>query len=353
MNLLLDSAMAKKKIKLPDYVFEVPSKGKLYYYYQKHRGTSYAGPCIRIPGDPSTPEWWEEYRRVSNQPQPIVNPNTFEKRIAEWRASKHWRDKVGPGTSKDWIRYCNRIVSDWGDLDVRNLDLEAVEEFHEYWQGHSANNMVRCLSSFMSWAVKKRHADSNPCLELDRDLLKDGKGNKPWPWWAVERAREELPPYLWWAAGLAVYTGMRQSDILKLHWTDIDGNLIEIEPGKTQRFDKEITIGIHDELRALLDEIPRHDETILTNDRDKARWTKDGFKTSWRNFQPAFLKEHGLKFAGLRNTYIITGLELNATDAQVRSATAHSERMHKHYAEKINRRKMAMELAQKWNDRTK
>jgi integrase len=73
-----------------------------------------------------------------------------------------------------------------------------------------------------------------------------------------------LPPHLWWATALALYTGQRQSDVLAMNWSAIDSGGIEARQSKTG---KVLWLPIHRDLRPILDAIPRTSTRILTNGR--------------------------------------------------------------------------------------
>lgn len=57
-------------ISLPPSVQRVTSGGREYFYFQAGRGTDHAGPRIKLPSDPQSPEFWHAVR----QAQGIVGP---------------------------------------------------------------------------------------------------------------------------------------------------------------------------------------------------------------------------------------------------------------------------------------
>jgi integrase len=87
-----------------------------------------------------------------------------------------------------------------------------------------------------------------------------------------------------WAARLAKLTGFRKSDLLKVSWNHVERYAIEIRTqkssGKKSRAKRTATAPMTQELRALLDEIPKRATTILTSSRNRP-WTADGFGSSW------------------------------------------------------------------------
>ncbi|MEM7746625.1 MAG: tyrosine-type recombinase/integrase [Pseudomonadota bacterium] len=335
--------MRKLSIPLPHHVNRVVSRGKSYYYFQMGRGTGFAGERIRLFGEPTEPEWWDQYRRAAGQPEPNRNPNSFDSLIDEWQGSPAWY-AIGAKTQTEWTRYCDRIRVMWGPLEVRGLAPKDVANLRDEWSGHSANNMLRCLSSMLRWSVEKGYRDDNPCREVTP--LPKGEAYSAWPWYVIENARESLRPNLWWAVAIATYTGQRQADVLALRWDAICDGLITLKQRKTK---KQLTIPVHRDLQSVLDGIPRRAVTVLTNNGGLP-WTESGFRATWRKRQPAMAKEAGLVFHGLRKTAVVTLLEVGCTDAEVAAITGQSREMIEHYAKQVNQRRLAKSAIARWEN---
>ncbi len=73
----------------------------------------------------------------------------------------------------------------------------------------------------------------NPCLSVKK--LKGGAPNPPWSWEAICLFRDTARADLWHAAALALYSGQRQGDALKMRRNDIRKGLIAVEQEKTGR----------------------------------------------------------------------------------------------------------------------
>ncbi|PCI85615.1 MAG: hypothetical protein COB24_12555 [Hyphomicrobiales bacterium] len=78
---------------------------------------------------------------------------------------------------------------------------------------------------------------------------------------------------------MALYTGQRRSDLIKMKWADIDerGFIYVIQ----QKTGKHVWIAIHPILREVIDKIEKVGEFILTNDSDKP-WSQEALKTGMR-----------------------------------------------------------------------
>ena len=158
-------------------------------------------------------------------------------------------------------------IEPWHVVELRDMHAKTPGE---------ANNLIRSLSAMIGWAVPRGWRSENPCTRVKK--LKIGEGYSPWSWADIEHFRKHAKPHMWWAAALALYTGQRLSDVVAMLWTDIDGGVVRVKQGKTK---KRLAIAMHRDLVALLKELPRTSDRVLTNSRGTA-WTSDGFKASWQ-----------------------------------------------------------------------
>jgi integrase len=172
-------------------------------------------------------------------------------------------------------------------------------------------------------------------------------GWSPWPWEMIELLHREAPPWMWRAAALALYTGQRQGDVLRMTWTAVRGGLIEVRQEKTG---KHLVIPAHQHLLAVLAQTPRSSVRILTSTRGTP-WTNDGFRASWQKALKGTLapiREAGLVFHGLRKSAVVTLLEAGCSDAEVAAITGQSRQMVEHYGRQVNQKKLAASAILKW-----
>jgi integrase len=334
-------------------VHAVKSRGKDYYYYQPHRRTDREGERIRLPGArfdvlgvPNS-EWWEAYRRVAGQEATAAKPGTFNALIAQYQASPEW-NALSAATRSDWSRYLQWIEKAWGPLSVRGLEPKHVLKLRDKYVKipAAANNLLRCLSSLMSWSIPRGWRDTNPCVHVKK--LKGGEGYAPWDVQDIDHLKAHARTELWHAAALALYSGQRLADVLKMRWDDINQGLIAVTQNKTN---KKLLIPMHGSLRILLAEIPRRSVTILASSRGKP-WTVMGFKASWSTElnRPAMvtLREKERVFHGLRKSAVVFLLEAGCTDAEVAAVTGQSRQMIEHYSRQVNQKKLAARAILKW-----
>jgi hypothetical protein len=298
-----------------------------------------------LPDDPRLPEWWIAYRKAAGEPEPRANPKSFASLITAYRESPEW-EQLSASTKEGWSIYHRRIAAFWGDLEVRGVEAPHVCALRDRFkkQPATANATLRCLSSLLSWSIPRGWRKDNPCEHVPK--LKGGDPYEAWPIELVRVAEDELRRDLWWAAGLALYSGQRQEDCLVMRWDAISDGVMSVIQGKTG---KRVWVPVHRELRNLLGEIPKRALTILTS-TEGTPWTTHGFKASWRKNLPSAIKERGYVFHGLRKSAVVRLLEAGCTTAEVQAITGQSVEMVELYAKDVNTRKLAKSGMQKWEN---
>jgi len=126
---------------------------------------------------------------------------------------------------------------------------------------------------------------------------------------------------------LALWTGQRQGDLLRLPWSAYDGTHIRLTQSKSKRRGAEpvrVTIPVGAPLKAMLDAEPKRSTIILTN-TDGAPWTSDGFRASWRKAcRRAGVV--GVTFHDLRGTAVTRLARVGCTEPEIATITGLSLR---------------------------
>lgn len=348
----------KPTIELPPHVNAVRVKGRPYYYYQPGRGTKNARKAVRLPDDPRQSEFWVAYRKAASVPEPRRSPNSVEVLIEVYKAAPEWK-QLAESTQINWSLYLKRIEARWGALEVRGIEPKHVLALRDSYADTpaAANNLLRCLSSMLSWSVPRGWRADNPCLLVPK--LKIGDGYDPWPWEMIELLERHAPSWMWHAAALALYTGQRQGDVLAMTRSQIRNGVIAVKQEKTGRY---LEIRAHQKLLAVLATINSDSVQILTNTRGTP-WTQNGFRASWNGAleppqqkhgalprpHPLWpIKKAGLVFHGLRKSAVVMMLEAGCTDAEVAAVTGQSRKMVEHYSRQVNRGKLGAAAILKW-----
>ncbi len=185
----------------------------------------------------------------------------------------------------------------------------------------AANNLLKKLRALMGYAVRNDWRDDDPTHRVVR--FKEGRGHHTWTdaELAAFEARWPVGTRERAAYAIALYTGQRRSDVARMRWTDYDerAGLIEVRQDKT---DKDLTIPVHRELRAILDVWPRRHVMMLVTNRG-ASFSKESFG-NWfaKSIASAGLPDrcvlHGLRKAAARRL-----AEAGCTTHQIASITGH------------------------------
>jgi integrase len=129
------------------------------------------------------------------------------------------------------------------------------------------------------------------------------------------------PAHLHSALLLALWTGQRQGDLLRLPWSSYDGTHIRLRQGKTGA---RVVIPVGTPLKAALDATPKISTIILTS-TDGKPWTSDGFRASWRKACKV-AGVAGVTFNDLRGTAVTRLAIAECTEAEIATITGHSLR---------------------------
>jgi integrase len=167
------------------------------------------------------------------------------------------------------------------------------------------------------WAHNRGLIAKNPCAKGGK-LYHGTRVNKIWDDEDVARFLKAAPHYLHLAMLLAIYTGQRQGDLLRLPWSAYNGAEIKLRQRKTGQF---VPIPVADALKAALDAAPRQSPIMLTNSEGKP-WSESGFQGAWgKATMRAGIR--GLTFHDLRGTAVVTLARAGCNEVEIYSITGH------------------------------
>lgn len=154
------------------------------------------------------------------------------------------------------------------------------------------------LARVLSWARDRGKITVNPCEKGGR-LYSGSRADKVWTAEQGYAFLDGAALPLRQAYILAVWTGQREGDLLRLPWSSYDGTRIRLKQSKTSR---RVLIPVAAPLKEILDAMPRRSPIILTNSNGKP-WTEHGFSSSWRKACKR-LGIAGVTFNDLRGTFV-------------------------------------------------
>jgi integrase len=174
------------------------------------------------------------------------------------------------------------------------------------------------LARILSVAKDRGLISVNPCEGGGRLYAAD-RTDKVWSEANVAKFLAVARPDLQLAIVLALWTGQRQGDLLRLPWSAYDGTKMRLQQRKTGR---RVVIPVGEPLRIMLDGADRRSPLILTNLLGRP-WTADGFRTSWGK-ACAKAGIAGLTFHDLRGSAVVRLALADATVPQIATFTGHS-----------------------------
>jgi len=291
--------------------------GSVRTYYYAWKG----GP--RLDGEPGTPQFLASYHAaVSTKKKPPTG--VLLSVLQGYQASDAFLS-LEPRTKADYVRQIKKIEAEYGDFPLGALPDRRTRGEFLAWRDRLALKSRRqadyawqVLARVLSWALDRGLVAANPCERGGRIY----RGSRVENVWSEEDERAFLrsaPKHLHLALLLALWTGQRQGDLLKLPWSAYDGTHLRLKQGKTGA---RVVIKVGAPLKAALDSAPRRSPVILVNSDGKP-WTADGFRSSWRKACAA-AGISGLTFHDLRGSAVTRLALAGAEVPEIAAVTGHS-----------------------------
>ena len=304
------------------------ANGQIRFHYYAWRG----GPALV--GIPDTPEFLKSY---ADAHESVKGPRqgSFGFLISLYRSSREFTG-LKPSTQRTY-RFCIKRIEDYfGSLPVAALSDPRVRGTFKEWRDQLADRPRMAdlcwsvLARILSVAKDRGLIDRNPCEGGGR-LYKANRADIIWTDADLDQFFKTASSSLNAAVLLALWTGQRKGDLLRLPWSAYDGTLITLRQSKTGQ---SVRVPVSADLKRMLDALPRLSPIILLNGKGTP-WTEDGFNSSFDKARARAGLRH-LNFHDLRGT-TVTKLALNqATVPEIASFTGHSfktvsEILEKHY----------------------
>lgn len=300
-------------------------RSKTYFTLRGH------GALTPLPGDEGepftlgSPAFMRAYQAAIAAPAKARYAGTLQSLIEGYQRSSSFTS-LAPRTKSDYIKAIVRIESAKliaGGPGLGSYPLEAI-------------NDPKIRSKLLAWRDRmaqssKRQADAvfgvlRIVLEWGRDrgklahnhatrpkkVYRADRSDKLWLAEHIAAFRAVAPPEMRLAFELALGTGQRQADLLKLGWSSYDGQRIRFRQGKRKRL---IDMPVTAALRAILDAERRRASTILTTKAGKP-WGQINFQHHWRAVTLAAGLD-GLHFHDLRGTACTLLAQAGCTPSEI------------------------------------
>jgi integrase len=244
--------------------------------------------------------------------------------LFQFQDSAEFQFGISPRTRLDYIKQIKRIERDFGDFPIKALSDPRSRSVFLEWRDRLAQTSLRqadyafaTLARVLSWAHNRGLIVKNPCSKAGK-LYRGSRASKIWSNEDIERFLRIAPPYLRPAMLLAIHTGQRQGDLLRLPWSSYNGATIKLRQRKTGAY---VPIPVSDALRNALDAAPRRSPIMLTNSAGNP-WSESGFQSAWGK-ATARTGVRGLTFHDLRGTAVVTLARAGCTEVEIYSITGH------------------------------
>lgn len=296
------------------------ASGETIYYCYAWRG----GPLLKNdkgepiqPGDPLL----DGAFRLAHEQRRAPSPTNLSTLVTLYRGSSDFR-RTKPVTRQEYDRYLDKIRMEFGRLTLEGLQQPSTRGAFKEWRDRMAD---KPRSADFAWMVlvrilsfaKDRGMISVNIAERGGRLYRSTRRDRTWTDVDVAAFEAAAPPHMRLAIQLALWTGQRKGDLLRLSWRDFDGVNLRFAQSKT----KSRVLVPMGPLAAVLSS-QRGTGAILRNSRGGA-WTSDGFNTSWRKCcaKAGITK---LTFHDLRGTAITRMALAGCTVPEIAAVTGHS-----------------------------
>jgi integrase len=307
------------------------------YWY--HRATG-----KRLHGEPGSPEFIADYAAAEKLIRDR-HAGTFNSLIRSYTLSIEFEEKLAPSTRGEYTRMLTKAETEFGNMPIAALEDPRVKRDLLDWRQkvarasgrREADNRLSAISAMLTWAVDRGSLVANHLKGFKR-LYHVDRSEIIWLPEHIEAFMKLAPIEMQRALILALHTGQRQGDILRMPWSAYDGISIRLRQGKSRRSGKTaplITIPCTSALRRMLDEMDRVSPLILTTKRGqsfKARYfgrmwdeavTKAGLQSVLLPGSEDLVELH---FHDLRGTAVTLLSEAGCTPQQIATITGHSLR---------------------------
>jgi integrase len=230
-------------------------------------------------------------------------------------------------TRFDYIGRIKVIEAAFGDFPTSGLTDRRTRGIFMTWRDKLATKSRRqadytwsVFARVLSWALDRGIVSANPCARGGR-LYRGSRVDKVWTADDEAAFLKSAPTYFHLPLLLALWTGQRQGDLLRLPWSGYDGTHIRLRQSKGG---VRVTIPVGAPLKAALDAATKHGPLILTNSLRRP-WTSHGFQASWR-IAATKAGIVGVTFHDLRGTAVTRLAIVGCTEAEIATITGHSLR---------------------------
>lgn len=329
--------------------------GSVSVYYYAWKG----GP--RLEGRPGTPDFIAGYNAaIAQRPDPRrKSPDTLIGLLDAYESSPDFKS-LADRTRIDYRKHLRAIAIEFGDFPQAGLTDRAARGTFLAWRDRIATQSRRnadyrfaVFARVLSWSEDRGLISVNPLQRRGR-LYRTTRVEAVWTDDDEALFYQNAPQHLHLALTLALWTGQRQGDLLRLTWSAYDGEYVRLKQSKTS---VRVMIPVGLPLKLALDVARAKGPsavTILATEGGRS-WTESGFRASWRKAcQKARVVD--VTFHDLRGTAVTRLAMAGCSVAEIATITGHSLKdvgaiLDSHYLKRDN--SLAISAIQKLEARTR
>jgi integrase len=267
----------------PAYATLADGTRKKYWYAWKGKGAP------RLRGEPGSPEFIASYNEAVATK--IAAPEgRLLRLLQDYQRSQNFlglRDK----TRSDYVAHIKKIELKFGDMPIKAMADRRARGVFMDWRDELALKSLRgadytwtVLAAVLAWAKDRGKIPINPCERGGR-VYHGTRVDKVWSIEDEEAFLRSAAAHLHLPLLLALWTGQRQGDLLRLPWSAYDGKVIRLRQSKSMRRGGRrpvnVTIPVGAPVKEALDAAAKAKRsTIILTSMDGTPWTSDGFRAS-------------------------------------------------------------------------
>jgi len=300
---------------------------KVIYWYAWRGGP-------RLHGEPGTPEFMESYNAAVAQRAP--SPEGRLQSLIDWFQTTGEFRTLRERTKTDYVKQISLIEQEFATFPIKALAARETRGVFKDWRDKLALKSVRqadyawtVLARILSVAKDRGGIMVNPCERGGR-LYNATRVDSIWSIDDEAAFLQHAPAHLHLALLLALWTGQRQGDLLRLTWSAYDGKHIRLRQSKSMRRGARRVVHVKvpagAPLKVALDEAAKTKQSpIILLTSESKPWTPDGFRASWgKACKKAGIEE--VTFNDLRGTAVTRLALVGCTEAEIAAITGHSIR---------------------------
>jgi integrase len=220
-------------------------------YWRFRRGELKAA----LPGKPGDPAFHARYAELVAQSErkgPTLDTDSLAWLVALYRKSAEFR-ALRPLTRLDYDKTLTLIENEMGTEPFALITPKMVKHVRDELAEtpRKAHKFKQMVSRLYSWAKEEGLADINPAAAFKRLKVKP-KAIVPWSEEEITAFLAAAPLWLQTPILLALYTGQRREDVVRMAWADYQGAFVRVRQSKTG---EPLDIACHKVLRSHLSSI--------------------------------------------------------------------------------------------------